>query len=75
MEVIERTVKREDVYRGTCGRKRQVIAQVIERCSNASRLEVIVDVTMIRLWMLPVCGTVLYTHHAITDYYMCASVV
>lgn len=39
------------------------MADVIEACSNTSRLEVIADVTMIRLSMPPCCGTVLYTHH------------
>lgn len=39
------------------------MADVIEACSNTSRLEVIADVTMIRLSMPPCRGTALYTHH------------
>lgn len=39
------------------------MADVIEPCSNTSRLEVITDVTMIRSSMAPRCGTELYTHH------------
>lgn len=51
------------MLRDICGRKRQVIADVIEHCSNTSHLEVIADVTMIRLLMPLFSGTVLYTHH------------
>lgn len=39
------------------------MADVIEPCSNTSRLEVITDVTMIRSSMAPRCGAELYTHH------------
>lgn len=39
------------------------MADVIEPCSNTSRLEVITDVTMIRSSMAPCCGAELYTHH------------
>lgn len=54
--VIEDTVKGKDVYRRTEGRQRQVIAHVIEPCWNTSHPEVVADVTMIRLLMLPFCG-------------------
>lgn len=43
------------------GGKRQVIADVIEACSNTSRLEVITDVTVIRSSLPPCPGTALYS--------------
>lgn len=37
------------------------------RCDRASFLEVIADLTMIGLSMLPFRGTVLYTYHIMSD--------
>lgn len=59
--MIEHTVKRKDVYLETPGGKRQVIAEVIEACSNTSRLEVITDVTVMRSSPPPCPGTLLYS--------------
>lgn len=61
--MIEHTVKRKDVYRGTAGGKRQVMADVIEACSDTSRLEVITDVTVIRSSLPPRPGAVLHSQH------------
>lgn len=57
--MIEHTVKRKDVYLETPGGKRQVIADVLEACSNTSGLEVITDVTVIRSSLPPCPGTLL----------------
>lgn len=65
--MIEHTVKRKDVYQETRGGKRQVIADVIEACSNTSRLEVITDVTVIRSSMPPCPGTLLYSRTSHTS--------
>lgn len=61
--MIEHTVKRKDVYLETPGGKRQVMAGVLEACSNTSRLEVITDVTVIRSSLPPRPGTLLYSQH------------
>lgn len=61
--MIEHTVKRKDVYPERRGGKRQVIAEVMEACSNTSRLEVITDVTVIRSSLPPRPGTLLHGQH------------
>lgn len=50
---------------------RELIADVIEPCSDTSRLEVVADVTMIRLSKVPFCGFYCFIpimSHTITDY-------
>lgn len=62
--MIEHTVKRKDVYPERPGGKRQVMADVMEACSNTSGLEVITDVAAIRSSPPPRPGTPLYSQHA-----------